>query len=197
MEGARCFWKSPFLFMDTGNVIDRQKNILQAEALLTEALTTAVRGLLPVKQILKDYMDEDQEEIEDEPVKPVKPAKAEEQVKSEEVVPTVSEPVTPSSPERKEVSEPVREIEQEIKSILKIDTEPSVKFSEYDTVFDDTKETPELRPVKDIEEGVLNIDEKSITGISQMDVEDLEPEIPMKTPAKDPVIEDSEVVVLE
>ena len=51
-EAARCFWKTPFLFMETGGVVDRQKNILQIEALANEALATAVRSMLPVKQIL-------------------------------------------------------------------------------------------------------------------------------------------------
>jgi len=58
-EAARVFWKTPFLFMTDNGVMDRQKNLLQIEALTSEAITTAVRGLLPVKQILKDYLDED------------------------------------------------------------------------------------------------------------------------------------------
>ena len=47
--------------------MERQKNVLQIEALATEAITTAVRGLLPVKQILRDYLDAgDQEELDDD-----------------------------------------------------------------------------------------------------------------------------------
>ena len=66
-EAARAFWKAPFLFMDAGSVVERQKNVLQIEALATEAITTAVRGLLPVKQILRDYLDAgDQEELDDD-----------------------------------------------------------------------------------------------------------------------------------
>ena len=61
-EAARYFWKTPFLFMTDNGVMDRQKNLLQIEALASEAITTAVRGLLPVKQILHDYLDEDVEE---------------------------------------------------------------------------------------------------------------------------------------
>jgi hypothetical protein len=66
-EAARAFWKAPFLFMEAGTVVERQKNVLQIEALATEAITTAVRGLLPVKQILRDYLDAgDQEELDDD-----------------------------------------------------------------------------------------------------------------------------------
>jgi hypothetical protein len=65
-ESARAYWKSPFLFMDNGAVVDRQKNVLQIEALASEAITSAVRSLLPVKQILQDYLGEDAEDVEDE-----------------------------------------------------------------------------------------------------------------------------------
>ena len=58
-ESARSFWKAPFLFVSEGNVVDRQKNLLQIEGLATEAITTAVRSLLPVKQILHDYLGGD------------------------------------------------------------------------------------------------------------------------------------------
>ena len=59
-EAARGFWKTPFLFMTDHGVMERQKNLLQIEALASEAITTAVRGLLPVKQILQDYLGEDE-----------------------------------------------------------------------------------------------------------------------------------------
>jgi hypothetical protein len=81
-EAARVFWKSPFLFMDGGSVVERQKNVLQIEALATEAIGTAVRSLLPVKQILKDYLDGDHEEIEDETVPVAAHALAEEEEKA-------------------------------------------------------------------------------------------------------------------
>ncbi len=73
-ECARAFWKAPFLFADELTPIEKQKNILQAEAMCTEALSGAVRSLLPVKNILRDYLEADNDEEEDieEIVKPVK-----------------------------------------------------------------------------------------------------------------------------
>jgi len=59
IECARSFWKSPYIFSDECTPIERQKNILQAESMCTEALSGAVRSLLPVKSILKDYLDDD------------------------------------------------------------------------------------------------------------------------------------------
>ncbi len=62
VECARAFWKAPFLFDTTLSPIEKQKNVLQAEAMCTEALSGAVRSLLPVKNILRDYLDEDEDE---------------------------------------------------------------------------------------------------------------------------------------
>jgi len=96
-ECARSFWKTPFLFMsgDSG-VVERQKNLLQIEGLASEAITTAVRGLLPVKQILHDYLGEDGD---DEVIEEVA-AKAEEEVKEGE---EESEKPKPKSALKKEL----------------------------------------------------------------------------------------------
>jgi hypothetical protein len=59
IECARSFWKAPFLFNEELSLIDKQKNVLQAESMCTEALSGAVRSLLPVKSILNDYLNED------------------------------------------------------------------------------------------------------------------------------------------
>ena len=59
-ECARMFWKAPFLFSEELSMIERQKNILQAETMCTEALSGAIRSLLPVKNILRDYLENDE-----------------------------------------------------------------------------------------------------------------------------------------
>ena len=61
-ECARMFWKAPFLFAEHLSYIERQKNILQAESMCTEGLSGAIRSLLPVKNILRDYLEDDEEE---------------------------------------------------------------------------------------------------------------------------------------
>jgi hypothetical protein len=139
-ESARYFWKTPFLFNDGGNVVERQKNVLQIEALATEAITTAVRSLLPVKQILQRYLEGDDEEIEaeaDAEVVSTAAAETEEEVVKEEVVPTVAPVITDisSAPAPAPITVP---------AVVNIATEPSVTFSDYDTVFDD-KKGPQMR----------------------------------------------------
>jgi len=58
-ECARAFWKAPFLFSEENSPVERQKNILQAETMCVESLSAAVRGLLPIKNILRDYLEDD------------------------------------------------------------------------------------------------------------------------------------------
>jgi hypothetical protein len=211
-EASRAFWKTPFLFMESGSVVDRQKNILQVEALTAEAITTAVRGLLPVKQILKDYLEDEEEEVEEEVVaatpvaeetkeEEVKDAKEEEEVKDvkedEKIADKVADPVVEeATPEKKE--------ESAAPAVVKIDTEQTVHFSDYDSVFDEAKGAPEMRfnPKDeddfDVDDGEIKISGPE-TPISGDDAEDLEAEAaPVKAPAKNPdVIADGEFEVLE
>ena len=223
-ESARCFWKTPFLFMSDGGVVERQKNILQVEALASEAITTAIRGMLPVKQILKDYLggDDDEEEVEkteekEEVAEPV-PEKVKSNVvqgktdesEKEEVNDEVPEKVTPK-PEK--TDESVKATDESVKatesvkadepapSVIKIDTEQAVHFSDYDAVFDEAKGAPEMRfNPKDEEEDISSSDALTIhdgpaTPVTADDAEDLE--APPKPVAKKDTIDDSEVVVLE
>lgn len=173
-ETARAFWKAPFLFMESGTVMERQKNVLQIEALATEAITTAVRSLLPVKQILRDYMD-DEEDVEDEVVAaaagaidelPEEEEKLEEKVKLppapstgsaeglSNLVPSASSPPASipapvqevSTSEEKHIeSEPEQEQKPEPPAVVKIDTEAAVTFSDYDDVYEEGAGGPEMR----------------------------------------------------
>ena len=58
-ECARSFWKAPYLFLDDQKPIEMQKNLLQAEALCNDAIGSAVRSLLPIKNILNEYLADD------------------------------------------------------------------------------------------------------------------------------------------
>ncbi len=212
-EAARNYWKSPFLFMDGGGVVDRQKNVLQIEALATEAITTAVRSLLPVKQILKDYLEDgDNEEIEDdeaevvsapvvaeeEAAEPVAatPAPAEEEDNSPKIeVSEVKEtaPATAEAPAITKVEEPEVKAEEvpAAPPVIKIDTEPAaVHFSDYDAVFDEEKGTemrytPKVGEDDDFfDDGVLKIDESTTRAVGDEDVEDLDAPAKVVAPAK-------------
>jgi hypothetical protein len=165
-EAARVFWKSPFLFMDGGSVVERQKNVLQIEALATEAIGTAVRSLLPVKQILKDYLEGDHEEVEDETV-PVTETAASEPAPAPSPAPApapASEPAPTPEPtpetantmpqlEVKEVPaaapspspSPASSTASASPAVVNIDTEPAVTFAAYDDVYDEAADGPTLQ----------------------------------------------------
>jgi hypothetical protein len=216
-ETARAFWKTPFLFMDGNNVVERQKNVLQIEAAATEAITTAVRSLLPVKQILKDYLEDDEDDEVSAPATPVthvseaKEAEAEAEAEEAAILPveTAKAPapvVTPATAVTPSSSSPSSN------SVVNIDTEPSVSFSEYDEVFSKSS-APELVRVPRMDDddgpsdgpsdGTLQIDESSSKSISMDDAEDLEaPKVkakPQAVPALPPKEEDivDDLVVLE
>ena len=201
-ESARCFWKTPFLFMPDGGVVERQKNLLQIEILASEAITTAVRGLLPVKQILQDYLEEDEEIVEDETVPAPAPEEDKPEIDEEEDKPEPEVEIKDMSEnEVKEVvtsnsltTEP--EAEEKPPAIVSIDTEQTVHFSDYDSVFDEENGKPEIRysPKEEDEDApsdALIIDESTTTSVKAEDVEDLE------APVKKETIGDEEVVVLE
>jgi hypothetical protein len=61
-EAARNLWTNAYLFADTTS-IEKQKNLRQVSSLLSDAVLQAIRGLLPVKSILREYLhDEDVDE---------------------------------------------------------------------------------------------------------------------------------------
>jgi hypothetical protein len=66
VECARALWKAPFLLSNELSSIERQKNILQLESMFSESMSNAVRSLLPVKSILREYLEEGDEDGKEE-----------------------------------------------------------------------------------------------------------------------------------
>jgi len=147
-EAARNLWTNAYLFADTTS-IEKQKNFRQVSSLLSDAVLQAIRGLLPVKSILREYLhDEDMDEdtqaayanananaedaaqedagvedakVEDAEVKEAEPV-VNEPVVNEPVVnePVVNEPVVKEAePEVKE-AEPEVKIEEPVKEEVKV-----------------------------------------------------------------------------
>ena len=109
VECARALWKAPFLLSTELTTIERQKNVLTLEALFSESMSNAVRSLLPVKSILREYLDEEEDEGKTE-------VKAEVKESEPVAAPTVDETsVDESTEETKEevafAAEPVESAE--------------------------------------------------------------------------------------
>ena len=177
IECARGFWKAPFLFLESVPMIEKQKNVLQMELMCIEALSGAVRSLLPVKSILNEYLAEDEDEKEEEEEEEEKEEekvekKVEKPKKIKAALPlpsTISTLIPPStististlialiapstitvSPsliikeDHSAVLPPMKEgaiAEKVGENRLMIDTEPTVRFTPYDTVYDETNES--------------------------------------------------------
>jgi hypothetical protein len=247
IECARGFWKAPFLFLESVPMIEKQKNVLQMESMCIDALSGAVRSLLPVKSILNEYLAEDEDETEDETEdvkeevkEEIKPRKKKASlpilstistISSFDVIPStittvmpstimdlvpstittaapstisttiIAVPAIPPSLVIKEDHSAVLPPERDGITAMKIDTEPSVHFTPYDTVYDETKESiSEIRysPKISVEdkpeshwgedEPLQRIEISDIgSSLSMEDMEDLEaPANPPVVPSVDP-----------
>jgi len=64
IECARIIWSNVFLFSPAGSPIDRQKNLRSTEQLIQDGILQSIRSMLPVKNILKEYLKDDGDEEE-------------------------------------------------------------------------------------------------------------------------------------
>jgi hypothetical protein len=177
-ETSKLLWSSTYLFRDGISGIEKQQNYRNIETILNEGILQAVRSLVPVKSILKDFVNQDatEEDSDDEPEKkeeltippPVSITTAEEPKKEE----PLAMPVEEKPVEEKPVEE--KPIEQQT---IIIDDKPTVRFGQFDAVFDsdhpndsdmiyDPKESEEEDP-SEKEAPVLEIMEEG--GSSLMD----------------------------
>lgn len=200
-ECSRFLWSNVYLFDDTVPSVDRQKNMNEVNHFLEKGILQAIRNLLPVKSILRDSLQEDDDDAiqvntQDEMVETPLVSKLEEPRVEE---PKVEEPkVEEQKVEEQKVDEPkVEEAKVELKALevsepsrvvevtknpetLVIDTEKSVGFTGFDSVFGTTGDA-EMKPMT--EEGD---DEFKIIGdledLNVDDIEDLDKPIAINTP---------------
>ena len=66
IEIAREFWKDPYLFSENVSKYELQKNMRDSENMISECITETIRKQLPVRHILKEFLNEPDEDIEEE-----------------------------------------------------------------------------------------------------------------------------------
>jgi hypothetical protein len=66
IEVAREFWKDPYLFSENVSKYELQKNMRDSENMISESITETIRKQLPVRHILKEFLNEPDEDIEEE-----------------------------------------------------------------------------------------------------------------------------------
>jgi hypothetical protein len=139
-ETSKLLWSSTYLFRDGISGIEKQQNYRSIETILNEGILQAVRSLVPVKSILKDFVNQDatEEDSDDEPEKkeelsiPPPVSIVAEEPKKEE--PKKEEPL--AVPAMVPVEEkPIEEKPVEQQTII-IDDKPTVRFGQFDAIFD-------------------------------------------------------------
>ena len=173
-ECARSLWSNAYLFSEQATSVDRQKNLRQVEHLLHQAILQSIRGMLPVKNILKEYLTDDGEVEGDEEVK--------EEVK--ETVPEIEVAVTKNAEEdlsgsvvlsqtaEETAQEAPKETPEETKApeetqpVIFVDTEQSVKFTDHDAMFD--SDNPGQNSI-DMKE---HMEESDLASVSAIDILD-------------------------
>lgn len=146
-ETGKLLWGSTYLFREDVTSIEKQQNYRSIEGLLQEGMIQAVRALVPVKSILRDFVsaDESDEDEEEEKKPEVEESKLDVAPVPEPVpVPTPEpaaapeqtvESITQEKPEAPQTNE-VIESTEEAPPIIRLDEKPEVSFADLDEVFD-------------------------------------------------------------
>ena len=66
IECAREFWKDPYLLSDRGSKFEQQKNMRESETMIAECINETIRKQLPVRHILKEFLNDPDEDIKEE-----------------------------------------------------------------------------------------------------------------------------------
>jgi hypothetical protein len=162
-ETSKLLWGSSFLFRENITAIEKQQNYRSVETLLGEGILQAVRSMVPVKNILRDFVSMDDDEEEKAPVE-VEESKATieepmieepkvEEPKVEEPKATIEEPKVEEPTvtiEEPKVEEPKATSSEET-PLIRLDIgEHRVGFAEYNSMFGNHEDSTDM--VKESEE---------------------------------------------
>jgi len=188
-ECARSLWSNAYLFSEQATSVDRQKNLRQVEQLIHQAILQSIRGMLPVKNILKEYLTDDGDEKDEKDEKEEEPlAEAEVTVEEKsglvvekqgaEEPPIALEDLSGAVTAVQDLSGAVTAV-QDLSGaapepavtvppqVIIVDTEQSVKFTDHDTVFDSENPDGNAINMKEYKE------ESELASVSAIDI--LEP----------------------
>lgn len=168
-ETSKLLWSSTYLFRDGIPGIEKQQNYRSIEQIIGEGILQAVRSLVPVKSILRDFVNADApEEAEaDSDSEDEKEEEKEEEKPKEEAIKVPEAVILPESVEVQKIEAPPVDIPAEVAEVknevvvpsetvvapaatvqsseviqqanpptIVIDDKPSVRFGEFDAVFD-------------------------------------------------------------
>ena len=199
-ETSKLLWSSTYLFRDGIPGVEKQQNYRNIEQLINDGIVQAVRSLVPVKSILKDFVNNDDDDEDDKkedtpvtepvptieepvPVPTVPVLTVEEPVPTVPVptvpVPTVPVPTVPTVPvpvptvEEPEVEEPEVEEPTNHQTII-IKEKPNVQFGKFNAMFDSDNPDESNMVCESNEIPDLQILEGSSEPLSGIDFDNLE-----------------------
>lgn len=150
-ETSKLLWSSTYLFRDGIPGIERQQNYRNIEQIINEGILQAVRSLVPVKSILRDFVsndndteadDDDSDDEKEETPKPQDEISIPEPIPEviekpvELAPPIISSDIPIAEPIINTPVEPANEIIEPKQQTIVIDDKPTVRFGEFDAVFD-------------------------------------------------------------
>jgi len=202
-ETSKLLWGSSFLFRENITAIEKQQNYRSVETLLGEGILQAVRSMVPVKNILRDFvsMDDDVEPSAKEEEKPPVPEPKEDEVvkvEAEKAAEKTAEPEPEPKPEPallvvpELVVEPPKENADEPPRI-RLDTGAHrVGFAEYNSMFGSHEDNTDMvRESEESEAGGLEILEEQGVPLT---LEDMDSEVSLNGKDEAITMEDCDVL---
>jgi len=180
MQCSREFWKSPYLFYqnESQNKITKvqiQKNLRQAEDIISSAIRNTIRGMLPVKEILGDVIDYDARgDLILDIIKKEEPSKESvEQTTDTMETPSTSETERPVDTQETK-DETVEKEEAVEKEDVKKETVETERVKE-ETVEkeDETVEKEEAVEKEDVKEGAVEKEDETVEKEEAVEKEDV------------------------
>lgn len=167
IECSRLLWSNTYLFSTAAPSMERQKNLRHIEGILHDGIQQAIRSMLPVKNILREYLKEDDDDEEEE-----------ETVEAVEAV---------------EAAEPMQAVEV-VEAVEAVEAVEPVKVQHVSEVVEPEKPVEPVKPVKpvepvepvELEKPVAKVKVEEVKLVSQVvkPEEVLEPEIDLEKPVE-------------
>ncbi len=151
-DSARTLWTNAFLFAET-NSIEKQKNLRQVSSLLQESVLQGIRGLLPVKSILREYLYENEGDEDDGEEKEEKEEEQEQEQAEVTKEPAVEASSLAATKEPEPAPQPAVETSVETSS-LAASPEPAVEASSLAASVEPAVEPSSLAATKEPEAAV-------------------------------------------
>jgi hypothetical protein len=161
IECARQFWKNPYLFYDDVtmvNTIDYQRNMREVELIIEQAIQESVRKLLPVKNILQQYiaLDDSSSSSSSSSDEEEKPAKKEKNKNKEEEAAKYNEEYITNNMPEKDKKKLEKSVKREVSRVVKEGVTDEDNFSNISVSHDITnKKKKKIEPEAPIVEAAI------------------------------------------